>query len=104
MNKTAHAAAFQQKKIKIGKKYIRAYLIRILEKNLIILIGTKGYLACGYLDLAVAEKFNEAAIQVTGVSTIKDVLEAKVNEASPAAIKLGIFKGQPVKTALKFIA
>ena len=103
MNKIKKAKGIGQKKIKVGKHYVRAYLIPLLRKNLIVLCGRKGYIACGYLDLAVAEKFGEAAAKVIGVSTFKDVLEAKIYDASRAAKKLGIFKGQPVKTTLRLI-
>jgi len=92
------------RRIKIGKKSIKASLIKLLDKNLIVLAGKKGYVMCGYLDLKAANAFKEVAIKVTGVSTIKEVLEAKAHSVSLAAKKLGLHKGQGVKDVLKTIA
>lgn len=92
------------KKIKTGKKCIDAFLIRLAAKNLILLRGSKGYLMCGYLNLKAAQKFGDAAIKITGVSSIEEALRAKVHSLTSAAKKLGIHKGQPVKEALSIIA
>jgi len=92
------------KRIKAGKKYIETFLIRLAAKNLILLRGSKGYLMCGYLNLKAAQKFGDAAIKITGVSSIEEALKAKVHSLTSAAKKLGIHKGQPVKEALSIIA
>jgi uncharacterized protein YunC (DUF1805 family) len=92
------------KKIKVGKKFVEAILIKLLSKNLIILKGSKGYIMCGYLNLKVANKFGDAAAKIVKVSTIKDALKTKIESASNKAKKLGIYKGQAVKDALKIIA
>lgn len=90
-------------KIRIGKKYIEAFLIKLLSKNLILLRGTKGYVMCGYLNLRAAEKFKDAAVKITGVSTIEEALKASVHSCSHPSRKLGIYKGQPIKDVLKII-
>lgn len=90
-------------KIKIGRKYIEAFLISLQSKNLILLKGSRGYVMCGYLNLKAAERFKDVAIKITGVSTIKEALKASVHSLSRPARKLGIYKGQPVKEALKII-
>ena len=92
------------RRIKIGKKYIEAFLIKLLSKNLILLRGAKGYVMCGYLNLGMAEMFKDAAVKITGVSTIEEALKASVHSLSRAAGKLGIYKGQPIKDALRIIA
>jgi len=92
------------KKIKAAGKYIQAVLIPLCGKNLIILKGAKGYIMCGYLNLKAAAKFNDAAAKITGVSSIKEALNTKIHSLSPAAVRLGLYKGQPVKDALKIIA
>lgn len=92
------------KKIKVGKKYVQAVLIKLLAKNFILLKGSRGYIMCGYLDLKAAGKFNDAAIKIVGVSTIGEALAAKVHSCSSAARKLGIYKNQPVKEVLEIIA
>lgn len=94
----------KHKRIKIGKAYIEAIWINLFSKNLILLRGSKGYVMCGYLNLKAAEKFKDAAIKVIGVSTIEDVLRASVHSCTSEARKLSIYKGQPIKEALKIIA
>jgi len=91
------------RKVKVGEKCIQAVLIKLVGKNLIILRGSKGYVMCGYLNLGAANKFRETAVKITGISTIKEALAAKVHSATYAAKKLGINKGQPIKDVLKII-
>jgi len=95
-----HAAL---KKIKVGKKYITALLMPLQKKNLIVLCGKRGYVACGYLNLKVAEKFDDVAAKIVKVSTINDALRASVHSCTSAAAGLGIKKGQPVADILKKI-
>ena len=94
----------KHKKIKIGKKSIETLLFSLASKNLIVIKGRKGYIMCGYLNLKAAEKFKEAAVKITGVSTIGDALKARVHSATRQANSLGIYKGQAVKEVLKIIA
>lgn len=91
------------KKIKIGKKYIFAFAIKLSSENLIILSGSKGYVMCGYLNLKTANKFKDIAVKITGVSTIEEALKARVHSATYAAKKLGIRKNQSLKYVLKII-
>ena len=92
------------RKVRIGKKFIQATLISLANKNLIVLAGSKGYVMCGYLDLSVAEKFQDAAIRIVGASTISQALGTCVFSCTSLAKKLGVYPGQPVKEALKIIA
>lgn len=92
------------RKIRVGKRYIEAVLIKLLSKNFILLKGKKGYIMCGYLNLNVAEKFKDAAIKITGISSIKQALEAKVSGLTRSAKRLGIYKGQPVRDVIRIIA
>jgi uncharacterized protein YunC (DUF1805 family) len=85
-------------------RIVEATLIPLLGKNLIILRGSKGYVMCGYVNLAVAEKFKDVAVKIVGVKTIKDALNAKVHSCTSPARKLGIRKGLPIKEVLKIIA
>ena len=94
----------QSRRIKIGNKCIQGFLIKLVNKNLIVLLGSKGYIMCGYLNLGVANKFKEVAVKIIKVSSIKEALEAKVYSATYAARRLGICKGQPIKDVLKIIA
>lgn len=94
----------KHKRIKIGKAYIEAIWVKLFSKNFILLKGSRGYVMCGYLNLKVAEKFKDAAVKVAGVSTIEDALNGSVHSCTSVARKLSIYKGQPIKEALKIIA
>ena len=94
----------EHRKIKIGKRYVEAILIKLQSKNFILLKGSRGYVMCGYLNLKAAEKFKDVAVKVSGVSSIKEALSASVHSCTSPAGKLGIYKGQPVKDALEVIA
>jgi uncharacterized protein YunC (DUF1805 family) len=95
---------FKHKKIKVGKKYIEAIWVKLQSKNLILLKGSRGYVMCGYLNLRAAEKFKDAAVKITGVSTIDEALKAAVHSCTGPARRLGIYNGQPIKEVLKIIA
>jgi uncharacterized protein YunC (DUF1805 family) len=82
---------------------IEAVWVNLPNKNLILLRGTRGFVMCGYLDLSVAEKCNDAAARITGVSTIEDALNARIESCTPQAQALGIRKGQTVKEVLELI-
>lgn len=95
---------FKHRKIRAGKKYIDAVWVKLQNKNFILLRGVRGFVMCGYLNLKAAEKFKDAAAKITGASTLREALKATVHSATGPAKKLGIYKGQPVKDALKIIA
>ena len=78
--------------------------LKLLNKKLIVFRGSKGYIMCGYLNLKVAEKFRDCAAKITGVSSIREALRARMHSCTRSAKRLGIYKGQPVKDALAIIA
>lgn len=92
------------RKIKVGKKYVLGLCLKLSGKSLIVLSGRKGYVMCGYLNLGAANKFKDVAVKISGVSNLKEALNAKVHSATHMAKKLGIRKNQPIKDVLKVIA
>ena len=94
---------FITRKIKVGNKYIQALSLRLLDKNLIVLRGSKGYVMCGYLDMKVAERFSDVAVTVVNVATIAQAINARVHVCTSSARRLGIHKGQPIKEVLRII-
>ncbi|MCX5711075.1 MAG: DUF1805 domain-containing protein [Candidatus Omnitrophica bacterium] len=94
----------KKKIIKIGNKGIEAIAIKLLTKTFVLLRGSKGYIMCGYLNLKVAQKFQDAAAKIVGVASIEDALKAQIHSCTPQAKKIGIKPGQPVKDALRIIA
>ena len=91
------------KRIKVASGYIQALALKLLDKNLIVLRGRRGYVMCGYLNLRAAAKFKDVAVKISGVATIARALGARVAASSPAARRRGIHNGQPIKEVLKII-
>ncbi|OQX84316.1 MAG: hypothetical protein B6D53_00230 [Candidatus Omnitrophica bacterium 4484_49] len=94
---------FVYRRIKVGEKELDAFRIKLASKSLIVIVGNKGYIMCGYLDMAVADKFKDVAVRVSGVDTISQVLRAKVESCSKNAHRLGIYKGQPITEVIEII-
>lgn len=82
-----------------GKEFT-AYSIPTSNTNILIIGAKKGFLACGYLKVEVANKVNDICAIVTGVKTPDDMLNAKVVAVSEAAAELGIKEGMTGKEAL----
>ncbi len=68
---------------------------------LILIKADKGYLMCGYLNIASAEKLGDAAAVVKGVRTFNDMLNGTVVELTSAAEALGIKMGMKGREALE---
>lgn len=67
---------------------------------LLVIKAKKGFVMCGYLNIAAANKLGDVAVRVTGVRSFEDVLDAKAVEVSEEAKKLGIIVGMSAKEAL----
>ena len=86
--------------ISLGRKKAVGFEIALPHANLVLAVGRKGYVMCGYLNLQAAAKFGDAACIVRGVKTVRDLLSRPVAEVSPAARKAGIRPGISGKEAL----
>ena len=64
-----------------------------LKSPLLLIKGTKGLLACGYLNIETFNKTGEVAAIVTGVRTHDDMLKSKIIAASNAAREAGVVIG-----------
>lgn len=73
------------------------------EVSILVIQARRGFLACGYVSLAAAEKFGHAAATVSGVSSYDDMLAATVRAVSPAAEALGVRPGIPGSEALALL-
>ena len=60
---------------------------------LVAIIGERGFVMCGFLNMEAAEKLDVAAAMVSGVRTVDEVLEAKVKAVTSKARNLGIKSG-----------
>ena len=61
------------------------------ENTVILLVkAPHGFLGCGYFSLETAEKFGDAAVIVSGVRCVEEMLVAKVKAVSSMAAARGV--------------
>jgi uncharacterized protein YunC (DUF1805 family) len=68
---------------------------------LVMIMGTKGLVCCGFINIDAAERLGVAAAMVSGVKTFDDVLTAEVKAATTKAQIAGVIVGMKGKDALK---
>jgi uncharacterized protein YunC (DUF1805 family) len=73
-------------------------------RPLVLLKASRGFIMCGYLNLKIAQKFNDAACLVKGVSSIEQLLNAPIVDLTKAAKAAGVKKGISAKQAIKFLS
>jgi len=71
-----------------------------LALPLLIINGSKGFLACGYINVETCNKIGEACGIVTGVKNHDEMLNAEVKAVSAEAARLGVQVGMKGKEAL----
>jgi uncharacterized protein YunC (DUF1805 family) len=64
-----------------------------LKLPLLVICGSRGVLACGYLNVETFNKTGEVGAVVTGVNNFDDMLVAQVVGTSAAAAQVGIKVG-----------
>lgn len=74
-----------------------------LARPLVLARGSKGFAACGYIDVATCDKLEEACIIFTGVNSCEDFVESEVIRRSEAAASLGVEAGMRGSDALERI-
>ena len=72
-----------------------------LKRPLLVAKGCQGFAACGYVDVATADKLDEACVIFTGVNSCSDFLTSEVQRVSTRAEGLGIAVGMAGKDALE---
>ncbi len=90
--------------IQFDKKSAVGYQIDLPGAPLIVAKGKKGFVMCGYLDTASADKFEAAAAVVRGVKSVDDLLEKPVTDVSRTAAKLGVKPGMSGRAALEILS
>ena len=63
--------------------------------------GSKGVLACGYLNVATFNKLGDAGAIVRGVNNFEDMLTAEIVECSSVGLELGVELGMSGQDALE---
>ncbi len=77
------------------------YEVEFYNAILVFAQAPRGFVMCGYLNMAAAEKLGDIAAVVRGVSNIDELFAAKVEEISTAAAKIGVKVGMTGKEALE---
>ena len=82
-----------EEKYEVNGKMCDAVKVDMYGLSLMIIKGARGFLACGYINIAAAEKFNQAGAIVGGVKNYGDMIKAKVSAVSPLARSMGVSEG-----------
>lgn len=90
----------KSQEISLGGKTAVGHQIDLPGAPLVVAQAAKGFVMCGYLDLAAADKFNAAAAVVRGVKSVDELLDKPVAAVSQAAAKLGAAPGMTGRQAL----
>lgn len=69
----------------------------------LMLVGSKGFIGCGYFKTEVADKVSHALAVVSGVKTFDEMLRGEVVAVSTAASDLGIAVGMNGAEAAKVL-
>lgn len=83
-----------------GKKVL-GIEVPLPKAPLVLAYGSTGFVMCGYLNVEAADKLGVAAARVRGVSTVEDLLKAKVDLSTKAAQKKGVKVGMTGQEALE---
>jgi len=91
--------------VKVDGKVFSGIKIELPESPpLVLIVGEKGFVMCGFLNAEAAEKSNVAAAVVSGVKSFEDVLNAQVKTVTSKAKGLGIEVGMKGSEALKHMS
>ncbi len=82
-----------------GKPFIGTH-IKTQGADLLMIQGPRGFLGCGYFDVATADKVGDAMAIVRGVRNFDQMMAAPVEGVSEAAQALGISEGMSGREAL----
>jgi len=90
--------------VKIGEKSATGLRVELPDSPpLVAIIGEKGFIMCGFLNMEAAERLKVAAATVSGVNTPEDILQAQIKVATSKAQALGIKPGMKGTDALRIL-
>jgi len=92
---------FLVKSVVVDGKRAVGLKVDAISPPLLLIIGEKGILSCGYFDLKIAEKFNVPVAVVRGVNSFEDMLNSAVQDLTSAASCLGVVKGDKGAVAVR---
>ncbi len=94
----------KNEKIVVGDKSLDGLKVEMPGASVLMIVGEKGFVGCGYFKVEVADKVGHALAIVSGVKSFEDVLAAKVCAISTKAAELGISEGMTGEEAAKLLA
>ncbi len=74
------------------------------KTKILLICGEKGLVSCGYLNMNVASKIQEAVAMVRGAQSLEELLSAEVRSVSPVAEEMGVKPGMTGKEAMEILA
>lgn len=83
-----------------GRKYLGLEVNLPGSPPLVLLVGETGFAMCGFLDVSAAEKKGVVAVKIPGVSSVEELLEKEIAEATSKAEAKGLRKGVRLKDVL----
>jgi len=83
-----------------GKEFL-GIKVEMPTAPLLLIKGKRGFVMCGYLNSATAEKLGDVAVMVSGVNTFEDMLNAKIKWASTKAKEFGIVEGKILREEIE---
>lgn len=86
-----------------GIKYKTCH-IPTQNTNILIISSKRGFLACGYINVEIADKNNDACAIITGIKTLEEMLSTEVKAVSVAAFNAGVRAGMKGKEALMLLS
>jgi uncharacterized protein YunC (DUF1805 family) len=86
--------------IEVAGAPAEGYVIPMPACNLVFVTKGKALLGCGVLDVSALDKFGVAAIKVTGVASVDDLLNGEVKAVNETAAGFGAAVGQTGREAL----
>lgn len=90
--------------VRVDDKSLLGVCVSLPNAPVLMLIGSKGFIGCGYFSIEVADKVGHALAVVSGVSSFDDVLAGTVKGVSSAAGALGVAPGMSGREAARLLA
>lgn len=90
--------------VQVGNVSLKGVRVDMPGAPVLMLVGTKGFVGCGYFRTDVADRLSHAVVIVSGVSSFDDILAAPVASVSAAAAVLGIEQGMSGAEAARLLA
>ena len=92
------------KAIEIDGKALLGIHVDLPNAPALMIVGTLGFVGCGYFSIEVADKVGHALAVVSGVRTLADVLDGSVKSVSATAAEHGVTEGMSGRDAARLLA